>query len=197
MSTNNNQKSERKFNGILILAVASGLMFTATFILPFFVKQDYSIAGDTISELGAQHSPSAWIVNSLLFILAIASVVAGWRSFSGFLFHRTILVLFGISLMLMALFNHAPVSTEICYINREAGWHTYFASTSVLTFIILAFATALIQDKQSDRFLSVLTGLSAILISILMSEAKVLDGAWQKLFFIISSGWMIYSFRQQ
>jgi hypothetical membrane protein len=185
----------KESRGIMPLSAAYLLMLLAMFILPLFSVPEYSIIRNTLSELGAQSAPGAWIMNIVFTALALGSVIAGWRFFDGFVFHRIILILFGVSLALMAFFNHAPVNPEVQYNLREDGWHAYFAGTAVLSFIILSIATSFILEKQQDRQLARAAGTSAMVLMVLMAEADRLAGVWQRLILIISFGWMIYCFK--
>lgn len=180
---------------IILLEGAYVLMVLAMFMLPLFIVPDHSVIKNTVSELGAQFSPYSWIMNSIFVVLALSSVISGWVCFKDFAFHRIILVLFGVSLVLSAFFNHSPVNPETGYNIREEGWHLYFACTTWITFILLAFSTALILEKNADRLLALITGISVMLISLLASEADQTAGIWQRLLFIISFGWMIYTFK--
>ncbi len=185
----------KKETKIILLEGSYFLLLLAMFILPLFTAPEISITGNTLSELGAQSSPYSWIMNSIFAALALSAVISGWGCYEGFVFLRIILVLFGISLVLSAIFNQAPVNPEIRYNIREDGWHLYFACTTWITFIILTFSTALILEKQADRLLAVITGISAVLLSLLASEADRTAGVWQRLLFIISFGWMIYTYK--
>jgi hypothetical membrane protein len=185
----------KKNRGIIVLETVCITALLVMFVLPFFSAPEYSIIRNTLSELGAQSAPRAWIMNYYFVSLAIGSIFAGWRSFEGFTFHRIVLVIFGLSLTLMALFNHAPVNPHIYFSTTEDGWHAYFVCTAGLSFILLSLASSLILDKQQDRLLAIGAGLSVILLSILMSEAEWAAGVWQRLMFMISFGWMIYNFR--
>jgi hypothetical membrane protein len=181
--------------GIMVLAAAYILVLLVMFVLPLFSVPDYSIIRNTLSELGAQSSPHAWIMNITFVSLAIGSVIAGWAYFEGFTLHRIALVLFGISLVLTALFNNSPVDPDIRYNITEAGFHVYFACTAVLSFTILSIATSLIMERQLERLLAVAAGLSAIILSVLTSESYQLAGVWNRLLFIIPFGWMIFNLR--
>ena len=185
----------KKNTKILLFEGAYILLLLAMFLLPLFSAPEISITRNTLSELGAQFSPYSWIMNSIFAALALSAVISGWGCFEGFVFLRIILVLFGISLVLSAFFNQAPVNPEIRYNIREAGWHMYFVCTTWIAFIILTFSTALMLEKQTDRLLAIITGISAILLSLLASEADRTAGIWQRLMFIISFGWMIYTYK--
>jgi hypothetical membrane protein len=180
---------------IEILAAAYYTGILAMFILPFFSVPQYSLTRNTLSELGAQNTPNAWVMNVIFISLAFGSAFAGWRFFEGFMPHRIVLVLFGISLILLSFFNHAPLNHDIHYNLREDGWHAYFACSASLSFIILSLATSIILEKKQERLLAIAAGLSILFLSLLMSEAESAAGVWQRLMFIISFGWMIYIFR--
>jgi hypothetical membrane protein len=181
---------------IFLLTGTFGLMLAAMFILPFFMVPDHSLIRNTISELGAQCLTNSWIMNLVVVALAVSSVLAGWRTYEGYDFHRIILLLFGISLTLAAVFNHAPVNLDIEYSIMEDGWHSYLMNTTWLSFIILTFSTARIQEKPDSRLWSMITGISAISLLLLVKEANQTAGIWQRLQFIISFAWMLNTYKQ-
>ena len=104
-------------------------------------------------------------------------------------------MLFAVSLSLSAIFNHVPAAADTNHNTSEAGWQLYFSSTAWLNFIILAFSTASVLENQRFRYLAILTGLLAILLMLLVTEAPETAGIWERLLFIISFGWMISTFR--
>jgi len=180
---------------ILILEAAYCLLLLVMFILPFYSAPEYSIISNTLSQLGAQNTPHAWIMNFTFVSLGTSSIIAGWKYYEGFAFQRLFLVLFGISLTLAAFFNHSPVNTLIQHKIPEDGWHSYFIFTNTLTFIFLTVSSAFILEEQRDRIFTSTTGVSVILLSVLMSEVSSAAGVWQRLLFIISFGWMIYNYK--
>lgn len=181
--------------GIFFLTGTCSLMLIALFILPVWMAPGYSIVRNTISELGAQSLPYSWIINSLLAALAIGTVTAGWRCYEGYVFQRIYLSIFSSSLLLAALFDIIPVGGYLLYINPEEGWHSYIMQTAWLSFIILTFSTALIAEKPGNRKWSVISGLSAISLLLLVNEADQVAGIWQRLQFILTYSWMIFTFK--
>lgn len=87
---------------ILTLVAAYVLLLLVMFVLPYFSAPEYSIIRNTLSQLGAQNTQNAWIMNFTFVTLGIGSIIAGWRYFEGFAFQRLFLVLFGLSLTLAA-----------------------------------------------------------------------------------------------
>jgi hypothetical membrane protein len=191
-----NNKYEMKRNReILILLAAYVLLLLVMFILPVYSTPGYSIIRNTLSQLGAQNTPNAWIMNVTFVSLGIGSIIAGWRYFEGFAFHRLFLILFGISVTLAAFFSQAPVNALTQYKISEDGWHSYFIFTAGMTFVILTVSSTFILENQKDRLLATAAGVSVIILSIMMSEVPCIKGVWQRLLFITSFGWMVYSFK--
>jgi len=182
---------------ILILLAAYIMLLLVMFILPVFSIAEYSIISNTLSQLGAQNTPNAWIMNFTFVSLGIGSIIAGWRYFEGFAFQRLFLVLFGISVTLAAFFSQAPVNAHTQYKILEDGWHSYFIFTAGMTFVILTVSSTFILENQKDRLLTTAAGISVIILSILMSEVPFIKGVWQRLLFIISFGWMVYCFNNR
>jgi hypothetical protein len=180
---------------ILILVAAYGLLLMVMFILPVYSASEYSIIMNTLCQLGAQNTPNAWIMNFTFVSLGMGSIIAGWRYFEGFAFQRLFLVLFGISLTLAAFFNHSPLNSLSQHKIPEDGWHSYFIFTAGLTFVILTVSSTFIIEKRTDRLVAIAAGVSVIFLSVLSSEVAYAAGVWQRLIFIISFGWMIYSFK--
>jgi hypothetical membrane protein len=58
---------------IMVLAAAFILMLLTMFILPLFSVTEYSLIRNTLSDLGAQSAPYAWIMNSVFVSLAAGS----------------------------------------------------------------------------------------------------------------------------
>ncbi|MDP4224268.1 MAG: DUF998 domain-containing protein [Bacteroidota bacterium] len=185
----------RKHREIIVLTVSVIFLLLAMFLLPLISAPEYSIIRNTISELGSQSAPSSWILNSIYVSLAFGSLIAGWGFYRGFIFHRSILLVFSVTLILSAFFNQAPVNPGISYNTSEAGWHSYFAGATVLSFIILSLSTGFIKEKQHDRPAAVLAGISIIFLSILMSEAERFAGIWHRLMFMIMFGWQLLAFK--
>lgn len=180
-----------------ILAAGSLLLLLAMLLVPFLTVPAFSVTANTISDLGSQENPNGWIMNSVIIVVAISVVVAGWGYYEGFVFHRSILVLFGISLSLTAIFNQAAADHSFQYIGNEDTWHLYFTCTTSLSFIILTSATALILERERERFLALATSVSVLVLSILMYKSDTTDGIWNRLILLIVFGWMMYNFRKR
>lgn len=182
-----------KTTGIMLLTGSYIIMIMVMIILPFIIP-DHSIAANTVDELGAQYAPYAWIFNLTIICLATGAVITGWSYYEGYAFHRSILAISGISLVFSALLNHAPSDTQISYNVIESGLHEYFSCSAVLSFTILSIATGFIQERQNNKLLASISGLSATILLIMTSESDHMAGIWSRLLLIIAFGWLISSF---
>ena len=181
--------------GSAVLSVTYILLLTAMFLLPLITAPDYSIAENTLYELADQSPFASIIINIILMVLATGMVITGWHCFKGFMFQRIFLLLFGLSLIHTALVSLYGMVTNFGQYQGNNGWYSYFITTAWLTFIILAFSTSSILNNATGWFLSVFAGLSGLFLIILVYEAEFAAGIWQRLLFVISFGWMIYTFR--
>ena len=171
------------------------LMIIVIFTLPFFSVDSYTILKNTSSHLAAQNEPYAWIMNITFVCLGLASIVSGWNFYKRFWFHRIILVVFGISLVFAAYYQHGPIDTGVKYDINEDKLHSLFSNITGFTFVLLAISTAFILKQKKEKLLAFTIGISATLLSILMVKVADLMGFWQRIIFISSFGWMIYLFR--
>lgn len=167
------------------------------FILPYFSMEGYSIANHTTSQLGAQKTPNAWIMNSVFVLMGLISIYAGWNHYEGFWLQKILLVIFGISLAMTAFFGHAPINPELSFNAQDDKIHSLFASATGMSFTILAISTGIIKTNKSEMILPIVVGILASVLSAMMFKIEGLSdfkGIWQRMIFIISFGWMIYEF---
>ncbi|MCB0497400.1 MAG: DUF998 domain-containing protein [Cyclobacteriaceae bacterium] len=176
------------------LIIAYIIMLMVVLILPFYSSESYSIILNTTSQLGAQQTPNAWIMNLTFVLLGLGSILSGWKILKGYTFHRVVLVLFGLSLVLAAIFHHAPVNTNLEYDLQQDWLHSVFASATGFSFTVFALSVTFIVEKKIDGLLAISAGILAMAFSMLMFNIPELMGIWQRLLFISCFGWLIYLF---
>jgi hypothetical membrane protein len=181
---------------LIIFHAACLFMVSAMFLLPPFSFPGYSFLSNTLSDLGARFTPNAWIMNASFVLFGTGIIAGGWRSFRNFPFQRLLLFLFGISIIMLAIFNHAPLLKSPDINITEEGWHLYFLSTSLLSFVILSVSTGLFMDDPEIKSLSVGAGLSEILFAVLFIKDQAHKGIWQRILFLTAIAWMTYFFRK-
>lgn len=178
-----------------IFLYAYFLMLIVIFALPFFSVEGYSILKNTTSQLGAQKTPNAWVMNAVFVLLGVSSIFAGWDPLKGYWSHRILLMIFGVSLILTAIFHHAPLD-QVSYDESQDNLHSVFASITGFSFTLLAFSIAFTTPLKKDKILAVCIGIFATLLSFFMFSLPYFAGIWQRLIFIISFTWLIYIFKK-
>lgn len=182
-------------NEIKLLLGTCILMVVAMFLLPFTGEGDQSIVRNTLYELASGSSTGSLVMNLIFAALACSSAIAGWKSFEGSVFQKITLALFCVSLALSAFFNKSSAESDIYPNVIEDEIHSYFVCTTWMNFTIMVFSTTLLLKKKADRLISSLTGISVILLLLLVAESVCAAGLWNRLLFILSFGWMIYIFK--
>ena len=172
------------------------LLIITMFVLPYFSAEGYSIVQHTTSQLGAQKTPNAWVMNIIFALMGITSIWAGWVHYEGFWFQRILLLIFGISLILVAIYSHAPITEGLAYSIKSDNLHSLFASTTGFSFTVLAIATAFIKEDKPEMILPIAIGVLATILSLLMFKVEGFMGIWQRLMFISTFGWMVYEFNR-
>lgn len=173
------------------------LMLLVIFILPFLSVESYSIVANTTSHLGAQKSPAAWVMNVTFVLLGIATARAAWLYFRHYMFQKIILTVFGLSLVMTAVFRHAPIEKNLAYDVKEDYWHALFSDVTGFAFTVFAFSLIFILKDQRQRWFALGMAVASTGISVLMFTEPHIMGLLQRLIFISAFGWLIYLFRKR
>jgi hypothetical protein len=186
-------KTITKYRSLTALYI---LMIMAIFILPVFSGAAYSLTSPALNLQGVNKIICNLIMNSILASLAITSVISGWNYFEDFGFQRIILLLSGLSVIMAAVFNSVPVSSQP-NADTRAAWFLYFLSTASLAFITLFVSTAFILERKRERIMSVAAAATILVFSFLMLDPEKTAGLWQKAILITAYGWMVLIFRKK
>jgi len=178
----------------LFLWLAYSAMLITIFLLPYFSFEGYSILSNTTSHLGAQDTPNAWIMNSTFILLGLASIAEGFKTLKPYPFHKVSIFIFGLALILTAIFQHSPVSGSTFHDVHQDKLHSIFATLTGFAFTVFAISTEFILADKKDKILALVVALVAIIIPILMLNYPDYAGLWQRFMFIAAFGWLIHLF---
>lgn len=184
-------KSFRKTNIVLLLWIYL-LFLLVIFILPFFSAQGYSIIKNTASQLGAQHTPNARVMNITFVLLGLATIIDGRRFLGNFWLHKIVITVFGIALIMAAFYRHAPITENVSYDISAYKLHSVFATITGSSFTLFSVAAAFIEKTLQRKILALLAGVFATAMSIMMFTLTDYTGIWQRLLLIISFAWLIF-----
>jgi hypothetical protein len=179
---------------IILLKLAYVILLFTLFFIPSFFTDDQSIISNTINDLGTYSLYCSLIVNIIFLLLAAGSLISGWKYYYGLIFQRIILVLFSLFLIFAALTDLASSIVNIRHIQNLSQLHFYFITNVWLTFIILTFSTYTILKTQTEKNITITTGIMVALLLVLISESNYTAGIWERILIIISFGWMIHTY---
>lgn len=173
------------------------LLLMVMFILPYFSASGYSIISNTTSQLGAQLTPNAWIMNATFCLLGITCIIESVNRLQKYCFQKTLLIIFGVALIFTAFFRHAPLNNNIFYSVYEDEVHSIFSSIVGFSFTFLSFSAIFIEDMKKRKFIALLMGMTSFALSILIFNVNDYAGIWQRLILITSIAWIMYFLREK
>jgi len=168
------------------------LMLLAAFILPFFSSESYTITQNSLSELGAQATPGNWIMNLVFIFLAIVTVLLGTKVLKRFWFPLYLLYFFALSLVLSAIYKHAPID-DVIFWEREHLLHSIFSFLAGTSFSAYCIAVIFVIKRKVDKASAIFMFCLAIGLSLLMLQFPEFKGIFQRVLFITAFGWLFYS----
>ena len=183
--TRNEQLSKKFF--IIAYATMIGVMF----VLPFYSVESYSIVSNTTSHLGAQHAPNAWMMNVVFIILGVATILRSFVFRGKQVISQYLLVLFGVSLIMTAVFRHRPIINDVEFNVLHDQLHSLFASIVGFSFVLFSFSFLLSQVKKSIKIIAVSLGVAATFLSLMMLFFPQYMGIFQRIMFIGSFYWIM------
>jgi len=156
---------------------------------PWYTEPGYDWVRHSISELAGQDTANAWVMRIGLAALGLAAATA-------FVVHRSrfniFFFLFGISILLTAVFPHRPFVLDRAYSETLDRLHSLFATlggfAAVLAFAFEAGRPGPVVKRLVAGLLAALyTGLSAA-----MFQWPDFQGALQRVIFGTFIIWMLY-----
>lgn len=188
------RKKMRKINNLRYILPVYLLLLLVMFILPFYSAEGYLISKNTTSHLGAQNTPNAWIMNITFSLLGLACMVEAWFHLKKLWFQKILLSIFGLALIFIAIFQHAPIVEGIPYSELEDNLHSVFALAVGFSFTVFAFSIGFFEKRKIEKIFAISVGLIAPGLSLLIFYVADYSGLWQRMIFIITFAWLIFLF---
>lgn len=162
------------------------------FVLPAFSYSGYKTLTNTTSQLGAQSSPYAWIMNSAFALMGIMMIVSFWGGLRHKHYEDILPIIFGLSFVMVAIFQHEPGITGLVYNHTAALLHSVFATIMGIVISAYAIIKAMKADSTTDRILAVFALVSASGLSFLMYAVPAYTGLLQRIMFLSVLAWLGY-----
>lgn len=179
---------------VLLLIISFIALLAVMFILPFFSLPGYSLVTHTTSQLGAQSTPNAWVMNATFILLGASSIIAGWKVLQPYFLVKVFLIAFGMGLVGSGIFHHTPIDETLPADLYNDKIHSAFATITGIAFTILAVGGSFVMDSIFGRYFSLFIGIAAALLSYSMFQYPSYMGLLQRTMLILSFGWMIWFF---
>lgn len=186
---NTNMQSARNKFYLFCLSVFVLIIF----ILPSFSFTGYSITLNSISQLGGQWHPFAWVMNVFGFMLMGLGIVVLCQKPTFNLLSKILVMSFGISMIAVGCFQHEPIAGYGVNNVFESNMHSIIAN--VMGIAITLFAVSLVFDKKArkkDRVMAFIAAAVSTLFSLAMVMLPDYYGLIQRLMFILILSWLYY-----
>jgi hypothetical membrane protein len=170
-----------------------GIFVAIILILPSFSFEGYSITLNSISQLGGQWHPYAWVMNIFGFMLMGLAVVQLYTKIPLVTLSKILVMTFGFAMIAVGFFQHEPVAGYGVTNVFEANMHSIIAN--VMGIAITLFAVSLIFDKKVSknyRLIAFMAAAVSSLLSLLMVTFPDYYGLIQRIMFILILSWLLY-----
>ncbi len=156
----------------------------------------YSFIANTLSELGAQGYPYAWVTRAGFIGFG---VLIAWH-YSGDLVHvkrfwaqAVLLLLYGSSVTLTGAFSAAPFEDAVSFSEPEAFLHSLFATMAGVSLAGAILISAWRADTLRDRWKHIGVLAFVTLASALFGAFPEYHGVSQRLLWVGGWGWLGWS----
>lgn len=157
--------------------------------LPFFSFEGYSILSNTTSHLAAQRSPFAWIMDMVFVWIGVMAIITTYGT--GVRYHQVFGGIFGLSLVITALFPHAPLFVGVPVNLLQDQVHSVFASITGFCFTLLSIGHGF-MSRGRQRTVGIVISIVALLISLGMMAFPSFMGILQRIMFISAFGCLFF-----
>ena len=167
-------------------------------LAPLALPQSYSWVRLGVSEASAQGVAGAWVARAgfVVFGLAVLGVcVLRHRSWNWLA--TALHGCFGVGMVMVAVYSHAPWEAGVPYVPLEDQLHSVFASVVGFSFIA-GVATTMVVRRPRTRA-AVLGDVAALLVAgtVPLLAATAVWGALQRLMFLTAAVWYAAEVRRE
>jgi hypothetical membrane protein len=183
-----------KRNRVNTTLILVPILILVIFLLPFYSALGYSIVENSISELGAQKTPSSYIMNTVFVLLGMSIFIEVLRKNYFSNLEKTFILLFGISLTLTGIFSIKPIDPILDYNQLHNQLHSLFATIAGFSITLFAIIYGLKSERTLQRIIAFSVGIMTTFIPILMYRYPEYQGILQRFMFIATFTWLAYIF---
>ena len=174
-----------------VVAILVGML-----VGPSLSLANYDWVQHTLSELGGQSMPGAFVMNLGFAGYGLGCILASIMAFKSRKLTHSAIIVFGSGLIGASLFSALPIDARLPSSLLEDRIHSFFASLIGFAFAV-ATASALFGSMGRPRDgLSWIALVSTVAIPLAMVNFPAVEGALQRIMFAISFLWVCRHFWQ-
>lgn len=171
---------------LTLTRVGIAVFALAVILGPLYTVSEYSIAGNLISELGAQHTKNNFIMIIAFVLLGAGIAIDGITSFKLALLP---FILFGVAMAIVGIFPHKPIDAGLDYNSTFHSLHGMLASVAG-TSITIGFIWQGILFRGSQKMVCFYLAAVALVFPLLMLKFPHLQGIIQRLMYVQILAWL-------
>lgn len=175
----------------MYLTALSTLIVTI-FMLPLVSFSGYSILRNTTSELGAQESPFAWVMCCVFVAMGVAILYMFRHVLRRHQFAKLCIWIFGISFILVGVFQHEAGTPSANSGNLEATLHSFFASGMGFAITVFALLISRIVTTSKARVAAMTAAGLSLGLSGAMVALPEYAGLLQRVMFLTILLWLYF-----
>lgn len=165
--------------GIIVFALA-------ILLGPLYTAEEYSIISNSVSELGAQHTPNNFIMICAFITFGVGIVLDGVKRFQ---FPLLPFILFGLAMAIVGVFPHKPVDSSQSFNAIYHNLHGILASIAG-TAITVGFIWQGFRTHGRQRIICFYMALIATIFPILMLSIPNYKGIIQRVMYVNILAWL-------
>jgi hypothetical protein len=170
-----------------------GILLASLAILlgPFYSEPDYAWFSHTVSELAAQNTRNAWVMQAGLFVLGAGILVDYLRSRQP----RDIpFAIFGLFIALSAIFPHKPFIDGRSFSGDIDFVHSIFASFAGVAAVVGFILRFVNEERRGVKVIYLTLSVAYTILPGMMVVYPSLAGAFQRMIFFSFFIWAWFDF---
>jgi hypothetical membrane protein len=164
------------------------------FVLPLFSFEGYSIAQNTISELGAQKVPGNWFANTTIVLVSFGIVLLATKQIKLYWKQLIALYFFCISFFLTGVYQLAGIDAHQYIFNyTDDALHSLFYMITGFAFCVFCILLIFIVKEKKPKWQTFGAFSLALIAPLMMWQYPEYRGIFQRILFLGSFGWLFYA----
>lgn len=165
------------------------LILLAMLIGPWFSPPGFDWVKHTTSQQAGQFTAGAYWMRFGFVAFGIGLTIDVFDSLRRKQWPNVLFLVFGVSMILVAVFSHRPLDPALAYDLTDDWLHSFFATLMGFAFGFGVGWRMVFMRDVLDLALSAIAALASITLPLLMWQMPELAGAWQRLMFVICFVW--------